>query len=124
MKIGRNLASGLIGLSLAAFAVPCWAGPVTSASLFEPSDTSVSTTTTSGTQIAFGDDAEEHAERHEKMERAKRKAERMTHSDADEEHGGLRNRIREHVPGTEEHQLHEEREGEEHHAPHAPAYGY
>jgi len=122
MKIGRNLASGLIGLSLAAFALPGWAGTMTSESIHQ--SRGVAVLTTSGTQIAFGDDAEEHAERREKMEHAKERAERHTHSDADEEHGGLRNRIRDHIPGTEEHQLHEEREGEEHHAPHAPAYGY
>ena len=112
MNIGKIFAGGLISLSLTAFAIPCGASIAPSPTQHRGPST---VSNAKPVVIAFGDDAEEHAERHERAERAKHKAERYTHSDRDEEHGGVRNNIREHLPGTAEHQLHEEREGEEHH---------
>ena len=123
MKIGKVFAGGLISLSLAAFALPCWSSGMSSVRNMSPRPMTVSSP--NGTQIAFGDDAEEHQERREKIERGRERVERHMHSDSDEEHGGARNFIRDHTPGTEEHEEHERREGEEHHTIHAhPDYGY
>jgi hypothetical protein len=123
MKIGKTIAGGLVSLSLAAFAVPCWVNATSSSQNRAPLHATVSTA--NGTLIAFGDDAEEHQERREKIERGRERVEKYRHSDSDEEHGGTRNFIRDHTPGTEEHEEHERREGEEHHTIHAhPDYGY
>ena len=105
MKIGRVFAGGLMSLSLAAFAIPCWASASLATWNSAPSRTVVSTS--NANQIAFGDDAEEHQERKEKIEHSRESVERHTHSDSDEEHGGTRNFVREHTPGTEEHEEHE-----------------
>ena len=123
MKIGKAFAGGLMSLSLAAFALPCWANTMSSPQSTGPSN--VAASTSNRTQIAFGDDAEEHHERHEKIERGRERVEQSTHSDSDEEHGGTRNLIRDHTPGTEEHEEHERREGEEeHHSIHHSESGY
>jgi hypothetical protein len=113
MKIGKAFAGGLVSLSLAAFALPCWASATSTTQNSGP--TQVVASTLNGTLIAFDDDAEEHHERHEKIERGRERLEQSTHSDSDEEHGGTRNFIRDHTPGTEEHEEHERQEGEEHH---------
>ena len=120
MKIGKVFAGGLISVSLAAFAVPCWAN-------MPSATTSRFVATSNASQIAFDDDAEEHHERHEHAEKIERdgdRVERHMHSDSDEEHGGTRNLVREHTPRTEEHEEHEEREGEEHHTVHHSDLGY
>ncbi len=118
MKIARAFVGGLIGLSLSTFSLPCLASirPLTK------NGTPAAVTIPAGTQIAFGDDAAEHQERREKLHRERRRIERHTRSDADEEHGGTRNFVREHTPGTDEHAEHEAREGEEHHRIHRYAY--
>jgi hypothetical protein len=124
MKIGKALAGGLVSLSLAAFAMPCWASTM-SRTPGAAGSSAAAISTSSGTQIAFDDDVEEHHERHEKIERGRERAEQYTHSDSDEEHGGTRNFVRDHTPGTEEHEEHERREGEEHHSVHQHSdYGY
>jgi len=110
MKIGKAFAGGLVSLSLAAFALPCWANAISSAQ-----KTGVAISTSSGTLIAFDDDTEEHEEHHEKIEHGRERVEEHTHSDSDEEHGGTRNLIRDHTPGTDEHEQHERRESEEEH---------
>ena len=125
MKIGKVFAGGLISLSLAAFAVPCWANAPLATQ--DSAARQYRSNSSKANQIAFDDDAEEHLEHHEheeKVEHGRDRVERHTHSDSDEEHGGTRNLIREHTPGTEEHEEHEEREGEEHHTVHHSDLGY
>jgi hypothetical protein len=122
MKIGKAFATGLMSLSLTAFAIPCWASAPSATHSSTPNRTVAASS--HATQIAFDSDAEEHHEHHEEIEHGRERVERHTHSDSDEEHGGARNLIREHIPGTDEHEMHEEREGEEHHSVHHSESGY
>jgi hypothetical protein len=114
MKNGKLALSGLLGITLAAFALPCWG-------IADMSTAPQPLRTLSGAQYAGG--AGEHSE-HEEHEytapapshEEHEEHERMEHGNGgEEEHGGARNFMEQHVPGTEAHQQHEEREGEEHH---------
>lgn len=119
MKVGKTLLGASFTLSLTAFALPCWASAPLSSS--DHASTPAASHAVAGQQVAWGDNDEEHHEREERAERAhQRHREHEEHEQNlnggdDEEHGGTRNFIREHVPGTDAHQEHEEREGEENH---------
>lgn len=122
MKTGKLILAGFLGLSLTAFALPCWGSVDTAA------PTTHRSSTLSGAQYAGGPgvgERSEHEEHHEYTAPAPsteehEEHERMEHRSGgeEEEHGGTRNFMKEHVPGTAAHQEHEEREGEEHHPLH------
>src|SRR5579864_6725864 len=105
MKIGSTFAAGLIGLSLAAFAPPCVANAMISDTM--PPDAQISTTNRQ--LVAFDENAEEHEEHHEKIEHGRDRNEEFSHHERED----TRNLVRDHTPGTEEHEQHERHESEE-----------
>ena len=118
MKTGKFVLAGFLGISLSAFALPCW-GSVDMTPAANSHSNSIS-----GAQYAGGPGegtTTEHEEHHEYTAPVPRNEEheeheRMEHeNNGEEEHGGARNFMEEHTPGTSAHQRHEEREGEEHH---------
>ena len=109
MKIGSTLAAGLIGLSLAAFAPPFVANALVSDTM--PPDAQISTNNRQ--LVAFDENAEQHEQRHEQIEHGRDRNEEFSHSDRDSGKDETRNLVRDHTPGTEEHEQHERHESEE-----------
>ena len=107
MKIGASLA-GLIGLSLAAFA-PAYAMNI-DAGL--PSDATISTANPQ--QVAFDENSQgEQGERHQQVEHGRARNEEFPHTDSQSAHIDTHNMVRDHTPGVEAHEQHEQHTSEE-----------